>query len=80
MRKLKAGCTHLLVLVYEGLDVSKEDFFHSFKGECIDGQSFQTRVQGRSTTFEYIERLYNRTRRHSTLQSMSPLRYEQQMG
>jgi putative transposase len=45
-----------------------ESFFHSFKGECIDGQSFQTRAQARSTTFDYVETFYNRTRRHSTLQ------------
>ena len=44
-----------------------ESFFHSFKGECIDGQSFQTRAQARSSTFDYIECFYNRTRRHSTL-------------
>jgi putative transposase len=56
-----------------------ESFFHSFKGGCIDGQSFQTRAQARSVTFEYIECFYNRTRRHSTLHYMSPLQYEQLM-
>lgn len=58
-------------------NAAMESFFHSFKGECIDGESFQTRAQARSTTFEYIECFYNRTRRPSTLQYMSPLRYEQ---
>jgi putative transposase len=38
-----------------------ESFFHSFKGECIDGESFQTRAQARSTTFEYIECFYVRS-------------------
>ncbi|HCF84259.1 MAG TPA: hypothetical protein DEV72_03540 [Ktedonobacter sp.] len=52
-------------------------FFHSFKGEFIDGMSFQTRAQARSTTFDYIETFYNRTRRHSTLHYLSPLAYEQ---
>jgi len=56
-----------------------ESSFHSFKGECIDSQSFQTRAQARSSTFDYIETFYNRTRRHSTLQYMSPLIYEQLM-
>jgi putative transposase len=60
-------------------NAAMESFFHSFKGECIDGASFQTRSQARSTTFEYIEGFYNRTRRHSTLQYMSPLMYEQVM-
>jgi transposase InsO family protein len=54
-------------------------FFHSFKGECIDGQAFQTRAQARSATFDYLETFYNRTRRHSTLNYLSPLEYEQVM-
>lgn len=60
-------------------NAAMESFFHSFKGECIDGESFQTRAQARSTTFDYIESFYNRTRRHSTLQYLSPLMYEQLM-
>jgi putative transposase len=61
-------------------NAAMESFFHSFKGECLDGQSFQTRAQARSNTFDYIECFYNRTRRHSTLHYMSPLAYEQLMG
>ena len=53
-----------------------ERFFHSFKGECLDGEHLQTRAQARSMTFEFIECFYNRTRRHSTLHYMSPLEYE----
>jgi putative transposase len=60
-------------------NAAMESFFHSFKGECIDGESFQTRAQARSSTFEYIESFYNRARRHSTLQYMGPLMYEQLM-
>ncbi len=56
-----------------------EAFFHSFKGECIDQESFQSRAQARNCTFESIETFYNRTRRHSTLQDMSPVMYEQLM-
>ena len=58
-------------------NAAMESFFHSFKGECIDGQSFPTRAQARSITFDYIETFYNRTRRHSTLHYLSPLTYEQ---
>jgi putative transposase len=61
-------------------NAAMESFFHSFKGECIDGASFPTRAQARNSTFEYIEGFYNRTRRHSTLQYMSPLSYEQVMS
>jgi len=57
-----------------------ESFFHSFKGECIDRESFQSRAQARKSTFEYIETFYNRIRRHSTLHYMSPIIYEQVMG
>jgi putative transposase len=60
-------------------NAAMESFFHSFKGECIDGQSFQTRAQARSATFDYLETFYNRTRRHSTLNYLSPLEYEQVM-
>ena len=56
-----------------------EAFFHSFKGECIDHESFPSRAQARNCTFEYIETFYNRTRRHSALQYMSPVMYEQLM-
>lgn len=58
-------------------NAAMESFFLSFKGECIEGQSFQTRVRARRTTFEYTEPFYNRRRRHSTLQYLSPLAYEQ---
>ena len=60
-------------------NAAMESFFHRFKGECIDGESFQTRAQARSATFDYIESFYHRTRRHSTLNDMSPLSYEQVM-
>ena len=60
-------------------NATMESFFHSFKGECLDGQSFLTRAQGRLVTFDYIETFYNRTRRHSTLQYLSPVAYEQLM-
>lgn len=60
-------------------NAAMESFFHSFKGECIERESFQTRAQARSVTFEYIETFYNRKRRHSTLQYLSPLAYEQVM-
>ena len=60
-------------------NAARESFFHRFKGEGIDGESFQTRAQGRLATFDDIESFYHRTRRHSTLNDMSPLSYEQVM-
>jgi putative transposase len=79
------------ILKQEGIQVSMsrtgncddhaamERFFHSFKGECIDRERFQTRMQARRATFDYIECFYNRTRRHSTLNDVSPVIYEQEM-
>lgn len=49
-------------------NAAMESFFHSLKGECLDEQSFQTRAQARSVTFDDIETFYHRIRRHSTLQ------------
>jgi hypothetical protein len=56
-----------------------ERFFQSFKGEGLERESFQTRAQARSATFESIETFANRKRRHSTLQDLSPLASEQVM-
>ncbi len=57
-----------------------EVHFHSVKGECIENESFQSRTQARNCIFEYIESYYNRIRRHSTLQYVSPIQFEQLMG
>ncbi len=58
---------------------ARESFFRTLKGECIERQRLQTREEARQTIFEYIECFYNRVRRHSTLNSLSPVAYEQQM-
>ena len=60
-------------------NAAMESFFSTLKGECVDRQQFQTRQEARLTIFEYIECFYNRERRHSTLQYLSPVAYEQQM-
>ena len=44
----------------------------------VERQAFQTRQEARLTIFEYIACFYNRERRHSTLQYLSPVAYEQQ--
>ena len=50
-----------------------ESLFHSFKGECVDREVFQTRAQARRAICDYLEGFDHRTRRHSTLQYMSPV-------
>ena len=60
-------------------NAAMESFFSTLKGECVEHHSFQTRQEARQTIFEYLECFYNRIRRHSTLQYVSPVAYEQQM-
>lgn len=53
-----------------------ESFFHSFKVEAIFGERFSTRREMELEVFDYIERFYNKVRRHSALGSRSPLVFE----
>jgi transposase InsO family protein len=55
-----------------------ESFFSSLKGEWTDWHPYQTPQEAQLSIFEYIEVFYNRQRRHSTLDYLSPVIYEQQ--
>ncbi len=55
-----------------------ESFFATLKGELMDGTHFATRAQASQAIFEYIEVFYNRIRRHSYLDFVSPVTYERQ--
>jgi transposase InsO family protein len=54
-----------------------ESFFATLKKELIHRGSWETREQLRVAVFDYIEVFYNATRRHSTLDMLSPVEYEQ---
>lgn len=54
-----------------------ESFFSSMKTERISRKTYLTREQARSDVFDYIERFYNPTRRHSTLGYVSPIQFEE---
>lgn len=56
-----------------------ESFFATLKKELIHGRCFATRAQAQSEIFEFIEVWYNRKRRHSSLDYMSPVQYEEKM-
>ena len=58
-------------------NAAMESFFSSLKIERIRGQVYRTRDQARADVFDYIERFYNPTRRHSTLGYLSPKQYEE---
>ena len=53
-----------------------ESFFSSLKTELVDHEDYRTREQARQSVFKYIELFYNRRRRHSYLDYMSPDEYE----
>ena len=53
-----------------------ESFFSSLKKERIKRRIYQTREEGPSDVFDYIEVFYNRSRRHSSLGQRSPYEFE----
>ena len=55
-----------------------ESFFHSLKVERIRHRHYRTRAEAYADVHDYIERFYNRIRRHSTLGNVSPVMYELQ--
>jgi len=56
-----------------------ETFFKSLKTERTDRKVYRSRAQAKADVFDYIERIYNARRRHSTLGYVSPMQFEQQM-
>ena len=54
-----------------------ESFFNSLRKEKIERQIYRTRDDAKSDVFDYIEGFYNRVRRHSHLDLLSPLAFEQ---
>jgi putative transposase len=57
-----------------------ESFFSSLKSERTARRTYQTRDQAQAAVFDYIERFYNPTRRHSTLGYLSPMEFEMRAG
>lgn len=53
-----------------------ESFFSSMKTERIARKVYRTRDDVKADVFDYIERFYNPTRRHSTLGYISPIEFE----
>ena len=54
-----------------------ESFFSSLKKERIKRHIYATRQYAKLDVFDYIEGFYNRIRRHSHLDQLSPLAFEQ---
>ena len=53
-----------------------ESFFASLKRERTKRRIYQTRNEARADVFDYIERFYNRKRRHGYVGNISPVQFE----
>jgi len=53
-----------------------ESFFSTLKTERTARKDDRTRDHARADVFDYIERLYNPQRRHSTIGYISPMEFE----
>ena len=54
-----------------------ESFFSSLKTERTSRKVYRSRTDARSDVFDYIERFYNPVRKHSKLDFLSPVDFEQ---
>jgi len=57
-----------------------ESFFATLECELLDRQRFRTQADARLAVFDFIEGWYNPRRRHSALDYLSPVSYEQSRG
>lgn len=55
-----------------------ESFFATLKRERIHHRRYRSRAEARADIFQYVEVWYNRKRRHSSLDYLSPVDYEAQ--
>jgi transposase InsO family protein len=53
-----------------------ESFFATYKLELIEPRSWPTRARARMATVHWLEAIYNRQRRHSAIDMLSPVDYE----
>lgn len=57
-------------------NATAESFFHTLKTELVYFEQYQSRKEAELSIFEYIECFYNRRRRHSSLNYLSPEQFE----
>ncbi len=53
-----------------------ESFYRTLKVELVYWEDYDSRDEARRSIAEFIEAFYNRRRRHSTIDYMSPVEYE----
>lgn len=57
-------------------NAAAESFFSTLEHELLSRNTFATREDARRRVANWIDGFYNRTRRHSTCDMMSPINYE----
>jgi putative transposase len=78
-RLQQAGLVASMGTVGDALDNAvAESFFATLECELLDRYDWPTRQALRTAVFDFIEVFYNRQRRHSTLDYLTPTDYEQQ--
>ena len=58
-------------------NAAMESFFSTLKTERVARRPYATRDDARADVFDYIERFYNPRRRHSVLDYLSPVQFEE---
>ena len=58
-------------------NTAMESFFSSLKIERVKRKVYRTRDHARANIFDCIERFNNPKRRHSTIEYLSPMHYEE---
>jgi putative transposase len=61
-------------------NAAMESFFSSLKRERVHRRKYWTREEAKEDLQDYIERFYNRTRRHSFLGDVSPTEFENRLN
>ena len=61
---------------HRSINALAESFFATYKLELIELRSWAKRSQARTATVHWIEAVYNRQRRHSSIDMLSPVDYE----
>ena len=61
-------------------NAAMESFFSSLKTERVHRRRYQSRKEASADVFDYIERFYNPRRRHSKLEYLSPIAFENAAG
>ena len=61
-------------------NAAMESFYHSLKTEWVNFEDYKTRAEARASVFAYIELFYNRKRRHSSINYLSPVEFEREQG